>query len=73
MNDVNNEPIAIKFELPQVVNTALQPLAKNIGETLGYIWLGIFTPVNAWGIKKQIQSNLNFISKLIIIDKCFLN
>lgn len=55
----DNETFVVKFELPQVVNAALIPLASAIGETLATGWKGLTIGVDLWYGKKQIEKEHN--------------
>ena len=55
----SNNPVVVKFELPQVVNDALKPLATSIGDTLASIWNGVFGDVTLWAEKKRIEREAN--------------
>lgn len=59
--------IVIKFELPQVVNATLLPLATSIGETLSAVWKGLTINIDTWYGKKQIlkERNLQEFAKQI--------
>lgn len=48
-----------KFELPQVVNATLTPLATAIGETLSTGWKGITMGIDIWYGKKAIDRDRN--------------
>ena len=39
--DEHSKTLTIKFELPQIVNQALAPLATTIGTTLSHGWEGL--------------------------------
>lgn len=55
----DNQNITIKFELPQVVNEALKPLASSIGITLSNMWDITFMGVNTWYQKKVLERDNN--------------
>lgn len=58
-NNNDNNNITIKFELPQVANEAILPLAKSIGKTLSLTWDGLFMGVETWYYKKKIDQENN--------------
>lgn len=57
----------IKFELPEVANKALEPLATSIGTTLSDLWSGVFGGISFWSDKKEIErkANLELYKQLI--------
>lgn len=63
MDETKNEsatnPVVIKFELPQIVNTALTPLATSIGTTLSHGWEGLTMSIETWYGRKKIDHDLN--------------
>lgn len=58
-NETNNNDIVIKFELPQIVNKALTPLASSIGTTLSTAWKGFTIGIDTWYDKKKIEHEHN--------------
>lgn len=54
-----NNSYVVKFELPQIVNTALTPLAKSIGKTLSHGWEGMTMGIETWYGRKEIDKDLN--------------
>lgn len=63
MNETNtaNNPLVVKFELPQVVNETLTPLATAIGDTLATGWKGLTIGIDTWYGKKQIEHDINLV------------
>ena len=59
--------LTIKFELPQIVNQALAPLATTIGTTLSHGWEGLTLGIDLWYGKKKLdyQKNLELYAKQI--------
>ncbi len=61
-NNKNNNDTTVnyvaKFELPQVVNDGLKPLATSIGNTLTHIWEGFTVGIDLWYGKKTIERDL---------------
>lgn len=47
------------MEFPQLVNTALNPLANAIGETLASGWKGMTMGIETWLGKKEIDKDIN--------------
>lgn len=66
-NETNNNDIVIKFELPQIVNEALVPLASSIGTTLSTAWKGFTIGIDTWYGRKKIEQehNLNLYAEEI--------
>lgn len=60
MNEEQKQ-VVIKFELPQVVNVALTPLAKSIGNTMDHLWGGFTMGIDEWYDKKKIQHDQNLL------------
>lgn len=58
-NDTNRKEIVLKLEFPQLVNTALNPLANAIGETLASGWKGMTMGIDTWLGKKEIDKDIN--------------
>lgn len=60
MSDKADEKsVIIKFELPQIINAALLPLATSIGTTLSYAWEGMTMGIATWCGRKEIDKNVN--------------
>ena len=51
----NNKNITIKFELPQVVNKAIVPLAESVGNTISDLWKGTTIGIETWYNKKKLD------------------
>lgn len=66
-NETNNNDIVVKFELPQIVNEALVPLASSIGTTLSTAWKGFTIGIDTWYGRKKIEQehNLNLYAEEI--------
>ena len=58
MNE-ETKSIVVKFELPQVINDALKPLANSIGNTLSFGWDGMTMGIATWYGKKKIEHDHN--------------
>lgn len=65
--DEHSKTLTIKFELPQIVNQALAPLATTIGTTLSHGWEGLTLGIDLWYGKKKLdyQKNLELYAKQI--------
>ena len=58
-SESDKNTLIVKFELPQIINTALTPLANAIGTTLAHGWNGMTMELETWYDKKVIDHDEN--------------
>lgn len=56
---MSNNPIVVKFEMPEIVNAMFLPAAQSIGKTISHMWEGFTMSVETWYGKKALESQHN--------------
>lgn len=68
-DDNKDKSFVIKFELPQVVNSALTPLAESIGKTLSHSWEGMTMAIETWYGRKLIDHDENLEKYRLLVQR----